>query len=64
MGEFTHAMRNPIRERDERIAALEAEVAALKARLAGIDSRDPRDPKCKNLDCALCHGIPASTGPR
>jgi hypothetical protein len=31
MGEFTHAMRNPIRERDDRIAALEAEVERLRA---------------------------------
>jgi hypothetical protein len=34
MGEFTHAMRNPIRERDERIAALEESVARLKEREA------------------------------
>lgn len=33
VGEFTHAMRNPIRERDERIAALEAEVRLLRATL-------------------------------
>jgi hypothetical protein len=21
-------------------------------------------PKCKNLDCALCHGVPPNAGPR
>jgi hypothetical protein len=36
MGEFTHAMRNPIRERDERIAALEEYVARLKEREADL----------------------------
>ena len=36
MGEFTHAMRNPIRERDERIAALEEYVARLKEREADV----------------------------
>jgi hypothetical protein len=31
-------MRNPIRERDDRIAVLEAEVASLKAQLAQVQS--------------------------
>ena len=60
MGEFTHAMRNPIRERDERIAALEAEVASLKAKLEA--RRSPE--KCKSTDCWLCHGVPENAGPR
>jgi len=36
MGEFTHAMRNPIRERDDRIAALERDVARLEEREADL----------------------------
>ena len=36
MGEFTHMMRNPIRERDDRIRELEAEVTALKEREADL----------------------------
>jgi hypothetical protein len=36
MGEFTHAMRNPIRERDDRIAALEESVTRLKEREADL----------------------------
>jgi len=36
MGEFTHAMRNPIRERDDRIAALEASLAEARKRADGL----------------------------
>ena len=36
MGEFTHAMRNPIRERDDRIAALEASLAEARKRAVGL----------------------------
>lgn len=32
MGEFTHALRNPIRERDDRITALEASLAEARKR--------------------------------
>lgn len=39
-----------------------AKVERLQA--ARIDSRDPREPKCRNLDCWLCHGTPANAGPR
>jgi hypothetical protein len=47
-------------ETEQRIAELEAEVAALKARFAAFT--DPM--KCKTLDCYLCHGTPANAGPR
>jgi hypothetical protein len=30
MGEFTHMLRNPIKERDDRISALEAELGRLR----------------------------------
>jgi len=36
MGEFTHMMRNPIRERDDRIAALEASLAEARKRADGL----------------------------
>ena len=71
MGEFTHALRNPIRERDDRIASLEAEVAALKAKLAEPDEKvrtlhaGASDyMKCASRDCWLCHGTPENAGPR
>jgi hypothetical protein len=36
MGEFTHAMRNPIRERDDRITVLEASLAEARKRAEGL----------------------------
>lgn len=75
MGEFTHAMRNPIRARDDRIASLEAEVERLKAQNLAmlrviaqqqekVESIHAGTPKCKSADCWLCHGVPESAGPR
>lgn len=43
MGEFTHAMRNPIRERDERITTLTQEIKRLTAeRNAALEAARPR----------------------
>ena len=75
MGEFTHMMRNPIRERDDRIASLEAEVERLKAQNLAmlrviaqqqekVESIHAGTPKCKTTDCWLCHGTPENAGPR
>ena len=36
MGEFTHMMKNPIKERDDRIVALEEYVVRLKEREADL----------------------------
>lgn len=91
MGEFTHAMRNPIRERDDRIHELESVLLRALSfireltldavpdgimnegtrTLVALDKAfmakpvEPKEvPKCRNLDCALCHGLPPNAGPR
>jgi hypothetical protein len=92
MGEFTHAMRNPIRERDDRIKELESVLARAYEFINNATAFDPPGspsldvalmvakalgkhlpvepkiekgiPKCKTLDCWICHGTPANAGPR
>lgn len=43
-------------------AELPRTIIHLDATLAGPDERNI--PKCKSLDCWLCHGLPANAGPR
>jgi hypothetical protein len=56
------AMMRVIAKHQDQLDALQETIRKLQA--ARIDSRDPREPKCRNLDCWLCHGTPANAGPR
>jgi hypothetical protein len=51
MGEFTHAMRNPIRERDDRIRELESVLARAYEFINDVTAFDP--PGSPSLDVAL-----------
>jgi len=91
MGDFTHATRNTIRERADRIHELESvllrarnfirelkldaipddvlnegtrTLVALDTALMAQATTPQGVPKCKSLDCWLCHGTPANAGPR